>query len=1704
MGRAAARTRALIFGTLLGCVAAAVAYPTPGTAWARAEAEPFRLDLTAARARLHQGWLEVRTPWKGAEAKRPVTLRLLDLRDRVLSQATLRLGAVPLPDPRPGPRSGKLPRVLLFRLRVPAGARGQLDLLRVSQAGRPSAVAALSEIGEMPFLWLRGQSELTAGSQAALRVIVRDLKSRPLEGVRVTIRMTAAGQTLLAQGLSDGLGSLQKGFTIPAAWAGRSAQVVISARTDVFLRTLRQEVTIRRTTQALLRTDKPIYQPGQTVHLRLLALRQPSRKPLENARVRFTAVDGRGNKIFRAEGKTDEYGVAWTRVTLSGGFNPGTLTLRARVWTDAKHWADSQATVKVFRYRLPTFSVKILADRTYYRPGAKLHATLEARYLHGKPVPGARVTVTAKTHGRLLEGPPGRRYRRIYEMESQTFATVRGRTDKQGRLRISATIPRRFAPRILLGGGAQVHMSAQVSEPGGSRRNKIVRLPVSRHDVLIAALPEAGKLVPGLPQRLYLVAAHPDGTPAPGRIDVRYWERGADGTRGRARHQRLRTDDHGFASLVVTPGDRNLWLSLTARDRQGRRGAQSVGLETSSDRVLVRPDRAVHLAGDTVRLTVWSRQKQGHVYLDIKHRDQTVKTWAARLRDGKATVAVPLHRRVDGLLSVVARIGSDEGWAPIFVQPARRLTVQLRTDRQTYRPGQTARLALRVTDEKGQGRRAALGLTVVDEAVYLLAGEPPRTGEPELLLEHGARPAGVSLNGWTPLRVLQDPKAIRRQHAAGAVLALLRATGFSVAGDSVVRSGTEAFPGYRQGVRKRLGQRLRAYFRARFDAFRKAQLHWWRWRHRHVLLCPGEAPKLDAPGSLAQSSNLKPAELTDLWGTPLRWELVAHYRFPEHYRVRLLSAGPDAAWQTEDDLTAGPYVLAIPTLPRKRYCGYSSSRYSIGHYRARSPRVFMSRASVTGANPYGAMPTWSTRQAEPRVRKDFRETLAVLPALRTDAEGRAAVRLKLADNITRWVVSALASGRSGRLGGALLRFRVFQPFFTDVRLPPLLTRLDEVEVPVVVHNYLKRTQTVRLQVSGSAALQVLRGLRMGYRLIPGPAGPRLQQTLPTDNRTQVLLIPPGGVMRTSVRIRALRVGRATLTVKAYAGTTADAVQRTVQVLPEGREARRGGSGILIGPVAQTVTLPAGFVPDSQRLQVTVEPGLLAMAQGSFDGLLQRPYGCFEQSSAITYPNILVLRHLRQERRHRQQRARAAQFVREGYQKLLGFEVQGGGFSLYGDAPAGLSYTALGLAQLTELSAVRYVDPQVVLRARQWLVKRQGASGSWKVGSSPYEGRNDELALRYTTTAYVAWKLAETGLRGKPLDAALDFLRTHLFVARDNSYALALAANAVAAAKLKKYQPFLEVLLRRLVEQRKTTARGHASWEPPAGTPTLFHGYGHGSRQECTALVVQALRRARANLDLALQGAEYLLSTRSTDGGWATTRATVLALQALLLSRPAKAVHPRRVDVYLGGRLQGALTLAPGSQAVTHTLDLSAGLGAGTHRVRLVPVGGGNALYRVALRFHEVARERRAGSGLPRLSVRYSSRRLFTGQVVRVTTELRNPTKAVLLAPMIELGLPPGFELLEEDLRQLLSQGAIDRYERRHGRLLLYLTRMAPGKLCFTYRLRSRYPLKVRIPGSRFYEYYRPERVALAPARTIEVVTPRPSRAGLAGLLPPGT
>ena len=83
--------------------------------------------------------------------------------------------------------------------------------------------------------------------------------------------------------------------------------------------------------------------------------------------------------------------------------------------------------------------------------------------------------------------------------------------------------------------------------------------------------------------------------------------------------------------------------------------------------------------------------------------------------------------------------------------------------------------------------------------------------------------------------------------------------------------------------------------------------------------------------------------------------------------------------------------------------------------------------------------------------------------------------------------------------------------------------------------------------------------------------------------------------------------------------------------------------------------------------------------------------------------------------------------------------------------------------------------------------------------------------------------------------------------------------------------------------------------------------------------------------------------------------------------------------------------------------------------------------------------------------------------------------------MVDLGIPPGFELLSEDLQSFQEKadganaGRLEKFSLAATQAILYFNGLGPHQeVTLKVRLRAKYPIRAHTLRSRLYEYYDPD------------------------------
>ena len=1655
---------------------------------------------------------------------------------------------------------------------------------------------SISQILRMPVLHIRGQQSYLSGSQASIRVIVTDSQNDPIPGratLRIDLKSPEQERRTLYNGHLNQRGTTEANVQFPAGLVGNS-ELLYTVDTSIGSTEFAQTVRLQDKVGILLTTEKPVYQPGQTIHIRALALDRAKHDAAANRPLTFEVEDSRGNKVFKKATNTDEFGIASTEFSLASEVNLGTYHLRALLGdpgSDSNNAAEIALNVE--KYVLPKFKVDLkLTSKNNekkhgYRPGDRVTGTVQTNYFFGKPLDTAEVSLKA------------------IGVDVTTFeaASVEGKTDHDGAYHFDFPIPAYLAGRPLNQGAARLLIEATVKDSAGHSETRGEPITVSESSFLITAIPEGGSLAPNLENQVFLLASYSDGSPVQATLSVRS---------SSSPDQQVQTDEGGIAVITLKASSGAEILQIKAKSKDGETVSASVPLQLrgGEDQVLLRAEHAVYRAGDPIHLKVLSTRARGTVYIDVVKDAQTVLTRDVDLTDGAADLTLTATPGMAGTLDFNAYIfGRDaqpiSDHRLVFVQPADELKIEAVADAPVYKPGDDARIRFRVTDCHGEGVHAALGLQIVDEAVFALAEKQPGFAKVFFLLEQEAMKPRYEIHSIGLPEVVEEPsqtsKAEQRDRAGRALFAATELV-------SQNRFDTE--------VGRSVPQTKLADYRSRYQAQFQASATKLAAKIRHSFKTnPDETDLTRVFEKLVKSGS---PDFRDAWGTPLRLERITWD--PTNTQYLLRSAGPNKRFDNLDDMTTFLYFRRSPIVAepaadkqgievkidpgRGSFWGHAeisglvldqsgaaiagaavtvinlstqrvltvfsdaAGKFELtalrkGDYRIsvscagfkQSAQTFHldsrdrgeltvrlkvgfasesvamngvsevilsadSTANLNGRAFAGGIPggvaggamggviggvadgavamemlasapqpvraskvvrltvqkedqkdASSGEEASPGVhlRSYFPEALYINPEIITDRNGDASIAIPLADNITTWRMAMLASTQHGALGTATSGLKVFQDFFVDLDLPVTLTQGDQVSLPVAIYNYTDAKGEVRLQLKADNWFALV-----------------------NDTGEKSLAVDAGQVGGSQFTLEAKRIGRYKLTLSARmngSAERADVVVREIEVVPNGREQNLVFNGQLESSASHGLAFPPNSIPEASKIFVRIYPGPLSQIMEGMDAILQMPGGCFEQTSSSTYPNVLALDYMKRTKKLTPEvHAKAEGYIANGYQRLLTFEVQGGGFSWFGQAPANKILTAYGLMEFSDMSKVYEVDPRLIERTQQWLASQQLEDGSWKPDTNFI---NEGATNRYNAsvlriTAYIAWSLENTGYQGAAVEKASKFIHSHLSEKLD-PYTLAVLANF--AVDYVKDRDFTRQAMGMLLDSRDE--QGDQIWW--TSEETGVYSTGTSAAVETTGLATQALLKWGQASPSTRKALAFLTSKKSASGAWGSTQATIMALRALLLASEKGAADVNGdVEIALNGKTVTQLRLTPANNDLFHQFvykDLNA------KEANLVEVrftGKGSLGYQVVGEYFVPWDEKAAEEPLF-MSVQYDRTRLAQDDIATATATVRNNLNKTANMVMVDLGIPPGFDLLSEDLQDYLEKsagkksGRLQKFSQTATQAILYFDSFAPGEtITLGYRLRAKYPIRARTFPSRVYEYYDPEINSIARPTQLEI------------------
>ena len=437
-------------------------------------------------------------------------------------------------------------------------------------------------------------------------------------------------------------------------------------------------------------TDKPIYKPGQDVHVRVLLL-DLELKPVSGD-VTVEVQDAKGTKVYRKEVSSDEYGMASLTMPLSTEPNLGVWKIRASSGDQ-----EAQADVRVERYVLPKYEVDVSLPREWGLAGDPITGSVSAEYSFGKPVRGELQIVASKYVGKW-----------------ERFAEFTQELDGSASFELPA--PGYVAGVPGSGGKGNVTLDITVRERStGYVEKTTTLLTVVSSPVSVQLIPGSPSFKPTLPLSVLLVTETPDNRPVDSevRLEVSYYDK--ELSIKLAEERRVSTVN-GKALFTIKPPEGSVAVMLQADAGGHATATLEASYSPSGSYIHLEQIGGSLEVGDRAEFRVHATNPSANFYYEVISRGKVVFTDVSSSPDIGITVSplmAPSSRLVVYQVLQNSEVAAD--YLPFEVTGSYPMEVDAEFGSEEVRPGEAVDIALTT-----QGK-AKVGIAAVDRSVFILA-----------------------------------------------------------------------------------------------------------------------------------------------------------------------------------------------------------------------------------------------------------------------------------------------------------------------------------------------------------------------------------------------------------------------------------------------------------------------------------------------------------------------------------------------------------------------------------------------------------------------------------------------------------------------------------------------------------------------------------------------------------------------------------------------------------------------------------------------------------------------------------------------------------------------------------------------------------------------------------------------------------------------
>ncbi|HEX2628523.1 MAG TPA: alpha-2-macroglobulin family protein, partial [Chitinophagaceae bacterium] len=656
-------------------------------------------------------------------------------------------------------------------------------------------------------------------------------------------------------------------------------------------------------------------------------------------------------------------------------------------------------------------------------------------------------------------------------------------------------------------------------------------------------------------------------------------------------------------------------------------------------------------------------------------------------------------------------------------------------------------------------------------------------------------------------------------------------------------------------------------------------------------------------------------------------------------------------------------------------------------------------------------------------RTDFRETIYWNPVVSTDENGKAEVEFYNSDASTTFRAIAEGLGYNGNAGRIETTYATQNALSLDAKIPPYLTVGDKAMLPVVIKNNRDEDMKISLNVA------VPNEMKMG-------------------NYVSDLLLKPDSSQQILIPVEALRALKGKIEIAAVCNGAKEKIVLPIVASEKGFPVNLTFAGNRSNQYQFNINKA---IPGTINANLRVFKDLEGQLLDGIESMLREPYGCFEQTSSTTYPNVYVLKYLRAAGKSNPAiEAKALEYIERGYKRLAGYETKENGFEWFGNIPPHEGLTAYGLLEFTDMQEFIKVDQKMLERTKKFLLDRRDGNGGFKQSAGTHTFTSVPAKI---ANVYIVYSLTQAGI-GKEIQKEYEAMVKQALQSNDGYQ---LSMMALAASNMKNMKDYNALM---------SAANDHYSKEKMKAETSVANSRGASLNVETLSLYAMALmRQPQCEAGSISPIISSILGAKSYYG-FGSTQGTVLALQAIV----EYSKLTQKIDI----NTEMLFTLNNSKADNSNTVNTKLVEGDNSFAIEYTKQNSVGIPYSLDVAYNTFTPPNSQKAEL-KLNTRILNTRPKIGETTRMEIEVTNDKNMLQAMSIAKIGIPAGLAAQPWQLKEIMEKNQVTYYEIFDNYLVFYWMGFANKET-----KKINLDLKAEIAGtykakaSNTYLYYMPE------------------------------